>query len=76
MTALSYLLANQCPSENGSSLERKNLLPTGINSFLLEKNHFQKRIMYRGANRKSEKLSTLYTMAENPASLSSHLETL
>ena len=34
--------AHQNPSENGSALKGKNLLPTGANSFLVELTHFQK----------------------------------
>ena len=50
------------PSEKGSSLKGKNLLPQGANSFLLEKTLFQKKkkkkdFVYSKANRKSQKLS-------------------
>ena len=44
-TILSYISgipARQGPSEKGFILKRKNLLPAGANSFVLEKTPFQK----------------------------------
>ena len=47
------------PFEKGSTLKGKNLLPRGANSFLLKLTPFQKTLMCRKANRKSQKLSPL-----------------
>ena len=50
------------PSENGSTLEGKDLLPLGANSFLLEQTPFQKETSKHVTNRQSQKLSTLAEM--------------
>ena len=47
------------PSANGSTLKGKNLLPLGANSFLLERTPFQKVLVSRIANSKSQNLFPL-----------------
>ena len=41
------------PSEMGSSLQEKNLLPAGANSFLVEQTPFQEGSVSKKVNRKS-----------------------
>ena len=45
--------------------KRKEFAPFGANSFLLEYTPFRRNLVYREANRKSQKLAPLYKMAEN-----------
>ena len=62
------------PSEKRSSLKGKNLHPKFF-PFIVE-SRFRRGLVYRNANRKSQKLSPMSEMAENPPSVSTHLRIL
>ena len=61
------------PLEKESSLQGKNLLPLGANSYLVETTPFKIEIGMLERNRKSQISSLLQTRAETLSSLLSHL---
>ena len=71
-TTLSKLIL--LPSEKGSSLKGKNLLPLGANSILLEKTSFQKRICVQESKPEAIKSCLpCQKMAENVSSAAASL---
>ena len=52
------------PSEKGSTLKGKSLLPMGANSFLLEQIHLQKGLVEQKSKQKIMKVVSLVKMAE------------
>ena len=61
------------PSEKGSTLKEKNLIPQAANSFLLVHTHFSKRLGVRKVKQEVKKVVSLAKMAENLPSVCSPL---